>query len=219
MVLAALWVANAHAQNPPYLLFQSSTLSGSGNTISVTQLPVVTSTGISYKNVSLLFDVDSQGNLTLASGYPIVTVPTRPIVSAFKAGTYVGPPTILGGKAVIVVSGPSVGPGGSTEWSLTSGSGADPCTYPDTAVWYAVQALANSPLATRLKSANITSTMSSYGVGRSQCTTDGYYWEQNTLLGFSQSMVILSSSRATPTMARPITTHPKIPSPTLSKLQ
>jgi hypothetical protein len=107
MVFGAAWVAGARAQTPPYTLFQYSTITSSGNTITATQLPVVTATGTIYQNVTLLFDVDSSGNLTLAPGYPMVVPSTRPIMSAFKAGTYVGAPTILGGKATITVSGPS----------------------------------------------------------------------------------------------------------------
>ena len=108
-------------------------------------------------------------------------------MSAFKAGTYVGPPTVLGGKATITVSGPSVGPGGVTEYTLVAAAGADQCTYPSAATWYVVgSVLANNPFASRIKSAGITSTLVSYGVGSSQCDTDDYDWVQNTLLGFSQ---------------------------------
>jgi hypothetical protein len=187
IVLAAAWVAGARAQTPPYALFQYSTITGSGNTITATQLPVVTTSGTVYQNVTLLFDVDASGNLTLAPGYPEVVKSPRPFTANFVPGTYVGPSTILSGKAIITVSGPSVGPGGITEWSLSAPTGADPCSYPSSAVWYAVPALANSPLAARLSKAGITSTAVQYGVGGSQCSTDGYDWEQNTLLGFSQT--------------------------------
>ena len=37
------------AQTPPYLQMQYSTLTGSGNTITATMLPVVTSTGITTR--------------------------------------------------------------------------------------------------------------------------------------------------------------------------
>src|ERR1700733_12617407 len=177
IVFAASWVSGARAQTPPYALFQNSTITGSGNTITATHLPVITSGGIIYQNVTLLFDVDAEGNLTLASGYPQVVKAPRPNMSAFRAGTYVGPPTILGGKATITVSGPSVGPGGVTEFSLSAATGADPCTYPSSATWYVVgSVLANNPLASRLKTDGITSTLVSYGVGSSQCDTDSLDW-------------------------------------------
>jgi hypothetical protein len=187
IILGAVWAVGAQAQTPPYALFQYSTISGSSNTITATQLPVVNASGVTtYQNVTLLFDVDSLGNLTLAPGYPTVLTPPRPLVSGFKAGTYVGPPTVLGGKATIIVSGPSVGPSGGTAWTLVAAAGADPCTFPSAAVWYDVASLANNLLATRLKNAGITSTFSSYGTGGSQCNTDGNDWLQSSLLGFSQ---------------------------------
>jgi hypothetical protein len=185
IVFAATWGAGARAQTPPYALTQFSTITGSGNTIAATQLPVVTATGTIYQNVTLLFDVDSAGNLTLAPGYPMIVPSPRPIVSNFRAGTYVGPSTILGGKATITVSGPSVGPGGSTQWAIAAANGADPCTYPSSATWY-VGPAANNPVAGRLKSVGITSTAVSYGTGGSQCDTDGDDWLKDSLLGFTQ---------------------------------
>jgi len=187
MVFAAAWVAGARAQTPPYALFQYSTITGSGNTITATQLPVVIASGTIYQNVTLLFDVDAEGNLTLAPGYPQVVKSPRPIMSNFLAGTYVGPPTILSGKAIITVSGPSVGPGGVTEFNLTAAAGADPCTFPSSGTWYVVGSdLANNPFASRLKTDGITSTLVSYGVGSSECNDDNLDWLQDSLLGFSQ---------------------------------
>lgn len=172
------------AQTPPYLQMQYSTLTGSGNTITATMLPVVTSTGITYQNVTLLFDVDSSGNITLAPGYPQLVPSPTPIISGFLAGNYVGPSTIFGGKALITVSGPSVGPGGTTEWTISASSGANACTYPDSATWY-VGPLTSNPLSARLKKDGITSPDYSYGVGSSQCT-NALHWGTNTLLGLSQ---------------------------------
>lgn len=198
IIVGAVCVAGARAQTPPYALFQYSTISGSSNMITATQFPVVNASGVTtYQNVTLLFDVDSLGNLTLAPGYPTVVTSPRPVVSGFKAGTYVGPPTVLGGKASIIISGPSVGPGGGTEFTLVAATGADPCTFPSAAVWYDVASLATNPLTTRLKNAGITSTFSSYGTGGSQCNTDGNDWAQNTLLGFSQTGNTLTISSYT----------------------
>ena len=94
-----------HAQGnpqPPYALFEQSTLTGSGNTIKATQLPVVVSPGVVvYLNLTIQFNVDANGNLTLSAGFPqAVTAP--PLTTAsFTAGRYVGPTTILSGKSVI----------------------------------------------------------------------------------------------------------------------
>ena len=154
---------------------------GSGNTITAVRVPIVTSTGTIYKNITLLFNVDSSGNLTLASGYPKFVVSAPSITSSFKAGPYVGPTTLCS-NMIINIAGPGVAPGGATEWTLAAGSGAGSCTYPDSATWY-VGSLATSPLAARLKAAGITSTAWSYGVGG---TPYGGNWGQNSLLGFSQ---------------------------------
>jgi hypothetical protein len=200
------WVIVTHAQSPdadapqstttttPNALFQYSTITGSGNTITATYLPVVTAKGTTvYKNVALQFDVDSMGNLTLAPGYPIVIPSPTPLISNFRAGNYKGPSNILSGKMLITVAGAGIAPGGATEWTLTTQSSADPCTYPSSATWYVGQ-FATSPLAGRLTKAGITAADYpdySWGVGGSQASTicigSQYYdWQPNTLLAFSQ---------------------------------
>jgi len=176
---------SAQAQTPPYSLFQYATLTGSGNMLTATSIPVVTSTGVTvYVNVNIQFNVDSNGVLTIASGYPQV-VPMSPILaSSFKAGSYIGPSTFASGNALITVNGPGVFTGGATEWSLSASTGADGCTNPRTAVWY-VGPLASNPLAGRLQAAGITSTAFSYGIGGGgNC---GSNWNVNTLIGASQT--------------------------------
>jgi hypothetical protein len=192
--LTCVWgtIAPAQAPQPPYALFQQATLTGSGNTINATQIPVVTSSGaIVYLNVALQFNVDANGNLTIASGFPQVAAAPSAITSGFRAGTYVGPSSILSGKAVVSVAGPGVTDGGYTVWTLTTGSGADGATYPSSATWY-VGPVANTPLAARIAKAGITSTMLSYGVASSQANNNtaptGYaYWAcPTTLIGVTQ---------------------------------
>lgn len=164
---------------------QYPNLTGSGNTITAEWVPVVTATGTEYKNVTLLFDVDASGNLTLASGYPLVVPSPTPLVYAFQAGTYVGPSTINGGKNIITISGPGIRTGGTTEWSLAASTGASIYTYPSSASWY-VGPISSSPLAARLKAAGITSNAYMYGTGTSSCGC-GDIWLTNSLLGFSQT--------------------------------
>lgn len=183
-------VVHAQAPQPPYALFQYASLTGSGNTITASQIPVVTSTGVTvYENLTLQFNVDANGNLTISSGYPqIIPAPTL-LTSGFKAGTYAGPSNVLGGKALITVSGPGVTDGGATQWSLTAAAGADPCTYPSTGTWY-VGSLANNPYAPWLKASSITSTAWSYGFGAvattaSPCSANGPW--NNALIGASQT--------------------------------
>jgi len=173
----------AAAATPPYSLFEFSTLTGSGNTVTATLIPIVTSTGaVVYKDVTLQFVADAAGNLTLASGFPKVALSATFITSTFKAGRYVGPSTILSGTAIVSVSGPSVTTGGATEWTLAAAGGAAGCTYPATATWY-VGPLANSPIAARVKAAGITSTAWYYGVASGPCYSS---WYTNTLIGVSQ---------------------------------
>jgi hypothetical protein len=189
VVLAAAWafVAQAQAPTPPFAEFQYAALTGSGNTITATQVPVVLASGVTvYENVTLQFNSDANGNLTLASGFPqVIPAPTL-LSSSFKAGNFVGPSTLLSGKAFVTVNGPGVTDGGATEWSLSATAGADGCTYPSSATWY-VGPIATNPLAARLKTAGITSTAWSYGVGgTTQCNQGGYSWSPNTLIGVSQ---------------------------------
>src|SRR5580692_8553620 len=82
------------AQTPPYALFQYSTLTGTGNTITATQVPLVIATGVTvYVNLTLQFAVDSSGNVTIVSGYPQEIPAPTVVISDFKAGTYAGPST------------------------------------------------------------------------------------------------------------------------------
>jgi len=186
IMAVAAGVVAAHAQTPPYVLFQNSTLTSSGNTITATFLPVVLSSGTTYENVTIQFDVATDGTLTMAPGYPQVVKSPLPVISKFIPGEYVGPSTVLGGAALITVSGPSVGPGGITEFALTAASGANACTYPSSATWY-VGPLASNPLYARLKADGITSQDYDYGIGSSQCQ-NGFDWnDPSTLLGFSQA--------------------------------
>jgi len=184
MAFAALVVVARAQTQPPYALFQYSTLTGSGNKITATQIPVVTAPGITvYVNATLQFDVDSNGNLTISSGFPQLSAAPTLLASSFKAGRYVGPSTVLGGKAIINVSGPGVSDGGATQWSLSAATGADASTYPGTATWY-VGPISSNPFAARLSKAGITSTAWSYGVSSSQSSMARF--AQDTLIGVSQ---------------------------------
>ena len=186
VLLVSACAAAAFSQStatPPYSLFEYSTLTGSGNTITASWVPIVTATGTTiYKDITLQFDVDSAGNLTLAPGFPQVTPSPALNVANFQAGKYVGLNTYCpSGQATITVSGPGVAPGGATEWSLGASCSY---SYPSSATWY-VGNIANNPLAARIKNAGITSTAWSYGIG------SGYnvygHWAAGSLLGFSQT--------------------------------
>lgn len=177
------------AQTPDALM-QYSTLTGSGNTITATWIPVTTSSGTVYKNITLVFDVDSKGDLTIASGYPHVTLAPATIVSSFQSGNYVGPSTIWSGEMSISVTGGGIAPGGATEWTLAASKGAAPETFPSSATWY-VGPLSTNPLEARITAAGLTSTYPSmsFGVGSSSCWSSNcnYAWNQNVLFGVSQA--------------------------------
>jgi hypothetical protein len=195
--LMAVCVCTARAQSedllaeqstlaPPYALFQNSTITSSGNSITAVRVPVILVGKTVYKNITLSFEVDSDGNLTLMPGYPKV-IPSPVVMTAgFKAGRYVGPSNVLGGTAIIRVSGPGVTKGGATEWSIAAGAGASGYTYPCSATWYAGP-LTSNPLYSRLKAAGITSSAWSYGViGSSGCVAESYNWNSRSLVGLSQ---------------------------------
>jgi len=184
VVLASTCVARAQTQ-PPYALFQNSALTGSGNTINATRVPVVISSSLTiYVDLTIQFNVDSNGNLTLTANYPQVAPSPVLLTGNFKAGTYVGPPTFLGGKALITVTGPGVLDGGVTSWVVSTAAGASGSTCPTTATFYAGP-IASNPLATRLTAAKITSTAWSYGFnGTSTCSNNN--WLTGGLIGVSQ---------------------------------
>lgn len=187
LISAVACTCAAHAQTPPYAVLQYSTLTGFGNSIAATWVPIVTANGVIYKNLLLSFDVDTSGNLTVSAGYPEVVKAAPILISSFRAGKYVGPSTLYGGQMAIIVSGPSIAPGGATEWSLAAASGASVYTFPDSGTWY-VGTMANNPMAARIKAAGIATTAWYFGVGGSHCYCgpDNYSWQANTLLGISQ---------------------------------
>jgi hypothetical protein len=181
---AAACAVIADAQTLPYALLQFSTLTGSGNTVTATWVPVVTAKGTIYKDITLLFDVDSAGTLTIAPGYPEVVASPSPLVSSFKAGEYVGPGSMS--NWLMTVSGPGVTTGGATEWSLAAVAGVPNYTYPASGTWY-VGPIASNPFAARLKTAGITSTAWSYGIAGSATYCGCPDWQSNTLIGVSQT--------------------------------
>jgi hypothetical protein len=185
MIPAAVlvFVARAQAPTPPYAEFQYAALTGSGNTITATGVPVVLAGGVTvYENVTLQFNSDANGNLTLASGFPQVVAAPSLVTSGFKAGNYAGPSTDT--NYLITVNGPGVTDGGATEWAISSTSGSSSFTTPNSASWY-VGPIASNPLAARLSKAGITSTAWSYGTGVGTGGNGGN-WGTNSLLGFSQ---------------------------------
>jgi hypothetical protein len=192
-VLVFSAVASIARAQAPQAFFERSTVTGSGNTITATNVPVVISGITVYINVTMQFNVDNNGSLTLSSGYPQVVAAPNLLSSTFRAGAYVGPsgtnPT--SGNAVVTVSGPGVTDGGATEWSLnltTDVSSGDPCSRPNPrgATWY-VGPIVNNPMAARLTKAGITSTAWSYGVASASSCLTCSNWSSGALIGASQT--------------------------------
>ncbi len=196
-IVALVWVATSRAQTAtPSAAFQFATISGAGNTITASRVPVTNAQGLTaYKNITFRFDLDPNGNLSLAEGAPQIEDALPLVPSSFRAGKYIGPASVLNGKTPVFVDGPSALPGGATSWSLSSGPGADTCTFPYSATWYAGP-LESNPVAARLRSAAITSAAWSYGVANgpghfTRCSGGGNFgnsdWDAGTLIGVSQS--------------------------------
>jgi hypothetical protein len=191
-LLISVTIGVAHAQPAP--LFQSATLTGSGNTITATRVPVALSaTLIIYVDVTLQFNSDSNGNLTLASGFPQIVSSPALVTGNFTSGTFLGPTTLFKGNGLIAVSGPAVLDAGATMWSLTTAPGTDPSIYIASADWY-VGPIATNPYATRISAAKITSTAYSYGIltGGPNCATPWCSGALGNLVGFSQTGNVLS---------------------------
>jgi hypothetical protein len=144
-----------------------------------------------YQDITLQFDNDGNGNLTLSNGYPMVTLSPNLQVASFQPGKYTGAGNVANGKAVITVSGPGVVAGGSTAWSISSTSDADSCTFPNSATWY-VGPIDNNAMSARLKKAGITSTAWNYGIsgGGIAFSCGGslsFHWGNGSIIGVSQT--------------------------------
>ena len=184
----------AQAQGSSTPMFQNATITGSGSTITATRVPVLLSTSlVIYVDVTIQFNADQNGALSIA-GSPTIAPSATPITGNFVAGTYLGPNTMFNGKGLLVLSGPAVGDGGTTMWSLTTAPGTDPGVYPvSTTFW--VGPLANNPYATRLNAASITSTAYSYGIASAQageCATPWCAGNTGNIIGVAQTGNVLT---------------------------
>ena len=87
MIITATCVVNSRGQTrgTPYALSQYSTMTGSDSTITASRVPVVTAAGNTiYKNITIQFDVDSDGNLTLSPENPKISDAPPLVVSSFS---------------------------------------------------------------------------------------------------------------------------------------
>ena len=102
----------------PSMQLQYGSVVGSGNLVTITQVPVTIGTGaVVYEDITTQFAVGANGQITTAAGYPKYAASPLLQTANFKAGVYDGP-NFGGGNPYtgmqIQVSGPGVGPGGAT---------------------------------------------------------------------------------------------------------
>lgn len=186
---ATVMLSAALAQsNPPVVgaaQLQYASITASGNTITATRIPVKTDKGTVYQDLTIQFDADAYGNLLVSSGFPAVTPSPNLLTPSFQTGIYHSASTVWTGKGLLELNGPGITAGGATAWTLSTTNGADGCTVPRNLIWY-VGPPETSPIAARLKKANITSQLWSYGIaGGGSCPYQDA-WSSNTLIGVSQ---------------------------------
>ena len=201
IVLSATSATAVHAQAGPgqqpapatfpNAEFQYGTLTGTTNTINVSNLPVALADGtISNQNVTIPISVSvsETGVVTLVAGDITTTPAPIPEVNSFIAGYYVGPGG--GTDQLLTLIGPGSTSNGATMWSITTTAGETGCAFPTTATFY-VGPLTSNPLYPRLQAAGITNTSYSYGVmGAQTCSGDGlnsYWWNNGHLIGAIQT--------------------------------
>ncbi len=162
----------------PAMFFEDSSVIGIGDTITALQVPIRTATGdFIFKDVTIVLDVDTKGNLRWATAKPLATPSPVLQTSNIRAGIYLSPTSTQEG---IRITGPTaIGNGGEAEWAITVGPGKIAnISPPNPAVFY-TGPLAKSPLEARLAKAGLTSTQYNYGVIG---TTSGT-WFSNALVG------------------------------------
>jgi hypothetical protein len=157
---------------------EGGTTATAGNTVSMTRIPVKTSTGaVLLKDIQIQFTVDNLGNTTMSAGFPKVTTSPAPIPSSFKAGTY---KDSFGRK--YLVSGPAVIPGGRVMWRLQATA---PTSYIVELSW-ATGAVAGHPFQSQLTRNRITSTLYAWGVVGTINNTSPFYLDRDDVVGAQQ---------------------------------
>lgn len=160
----------------PTVYSGNATITGSGDVVTVARIPVQDSSGnIHYYDVTINFGVTAAGALSIASS--TIQASANLIISNFQAGTYASPPG--NNTWTNRLSGPGVGPAGTTAWSFNASGGTSPnCSVPWSATWY-TGPISSNPYTARITAAGITSTDYSYGisgpVSESLCSGPDYF--------------------------------------------
>ncbi len=199
--------ASAALAETPAAFFNYSSVIGLNKTITATQVPVQTSTGLIYKDVTIQINVDAAGNLTYATTSPLATLSPMLSPSTFRAGIYTNSSDNRYG---LQVAGPSIIPGGGglAQWSISSAPGLA-CSPPQPATFY-TGPLDKSPLAARVSAAGITGiTASQYSfgvIGTPNCGNAD--WQNNGLIGLTNiggNLVIASFTQSGTDASTPYT--------------
>lgn len=162
----------------PQVFLEELTIVGAGGTLAINQLQFTTPKNkVNCNNVTIRFSVGPTGQLVVGTPDidPCVTLQTN----EFVPGTY----AILSSKNdnTITVTGPGVGVGGSTVWSLSLLSKANSGTFVISAEWTAGPLSDNPAAQAYLKSCKITpDPNASYGFGHP-------YFTANTLMAMEET--------------------------------
>jgi hypothetical protein len=208
LVAVPLFVPPCAAQTASPRL-QDAGIHASGSTLTITRLPIHTSTGVIYRDVTIELHVDDSGNVTLntdRSGHALVKGmpggapagkvtlsapagaiqlaqrPSAPLVlQHFVAGTYEAP----GSPLVKLTQKDPESLHGLPTWSLTTIGDADGPV--ERATWYSGPPSLN-PVAHRLEEAGIDGADYAYGTAASGATMT---WGGGALIGVSQQGNVL----------------------------
>ena len=147
---AMAFLAPCAAFAQTFVYAQDATISASAATISGQYLPVVTSGNPRYYDFTTTVTVDASG---MPSATTVFSPSLKLLFSRLKAGNYV----YSNACCTATLSGPGIGPGGTTEWTWAANG------YPYNAAFY-VGPASEGPLSTRIKKAGITTRDYSFGL-------------------------------------------------------
>lgn len=204
-VSAVFLCATAEAATPA-LLFEDSSVIGIGDTITALRLPVRTANGtFIFKDVTIVLEADSEGNLRWATARPIATLSPPLQTSNVRAGIYA---SATDKSAGLRITGPSaIGHGGVAEWAITVAPGKTAGRSPPNPAFFYTGPLSGSPLAARVQRVGLASSQYSFGViGASQAPFPGF--ATNGLIGLrliGNQLVIAAFSEDGRDHAEPVT--------------
>ena len=173
----------AIAANPTSFL-QYGVISGQGQTITLTRIPVTNARGaVSYYDGSISFIVAPTG--TLGTNPTVTFIPSPTLTTAqFQPGRYYAASPFSPYYALGTVSS-GVGAGGRTVWTWAEDGGAQSATAPAQAVWQTVSPPAD--IVARLAAAHVPNNFA-YAYGTSAlASTYGYTFYNNGLLAAEQT--------------------------------